>query len=769
MKKDGSMRTTKILAGAAAAALALAGLTLLGPADAAMAAEPPSVGIGHQIYDAANPGGTAGGSAGGYRYGPTMIKSGDSIDMWTCSPPDQAGSWDSIRYRHSSDGGNTWTTDQVVLRATPGSADNFSACDPGVVKFGGYYYLSYGSTASTIGSNQGFVARSTSPGGPFEKWNGNGWGGNPAPFITYDSSNNNGAPEEYGAGEPALVVKDGTLYIYYTWISRDGTDARGEGNPIRQMRVSTASVANPNWPGALTYRGVSYDRLPMADMSQSSGEYSSDVKYVPSLGKFYAFSLADGCTAHPYVKIRESSDGITFKVSGAISQNIKPWAHNIGVTGDELGQLHPSEQNDLAYAYGANSCGNPYDWSTWMNPLTLGDDTDLPAPPQLFAALAQDGAVDLSFENVGATSYKVRYGTSSGSYATTVTTTSPSTRITGLTNGTTYFFTVTAVNAAGEMASWQEKSATPLPYRAAPALTASSSSTVSPDWAATNVTDGNRSTAWSSNFQSVPNSGEWVQIDLGAAKPVKRITVTPRQNEHSYPREYVIQTSVNGTDWTTPSIPRDGPIQGFVVRDVSMLNPQQVYEFGSTQIARYVRITSSWLNSSDAAYIYLMQIADIRAETAWSTTATITNKATGLVLHNAGDLFAANGVQGDNVPAVPSAGTDEQKWAVVDLGDGYVTLRNKATGKVVAETSAIFNGGPEYRHIAAFDPTNYPNLGATAQWRLDVDAAGYVTFVNRASSRVMHNTGNTYKSPPYNWVADVPGAGSDEQRWAIIG
>ena len=34
--------------------------------------------------------------------------------------------------------------------------------------------------------NQLYVARSKNPNGPFEKWNGNGWGGDPAPIIYYD-------------------------------------------------------------------------------------------------------------------------------------------------------------------------------------------------------------------------------------------------------------------------------------------------------------------------------------------------------------------------------------------------------------------------------------------------------------------------------------------------------------------------------------------------------------------------------------------------------
>jgi hypothetical protein len=57
-------------------------------------------------------------------------------------------------------------------------------------------------------SNHVFLARSKSPGGPYEKWNGKGWGGAPAVFLRYT-----GDPKKWGCGEPSFVLKDGKLYI----------------------------------------------------------------------------------------------------------------------------------------------------------------------------------------------------------------------------------------------------------------------------------------------------------------------------------------------------------------------------------------------------------------------------------------------------------------------------------------------------------------------------------------------------------------------------
>ena len=63
----------------------------------------------------------------------------------------------------------------------------------------------------------------------------------------------------------------------------------------------------------------------------------------------------------------------------------------------------------------------------------------------------------------GATSYNVKRSTTSGGPYTTIATgvTSTSFTNTGLTNGTTYFFVVSAVNASGESGNSNQASATP--------------------------------------------------------------------------------------------------------------------------------------------------------------------------------------------------------------------------------------------------------------------------------------------------------------------
>ncbi|MFN8791984.1 MAG: hypothetical protein ACK5Y2_11070, partial [Bdellovibrionales bacterium] len=69
--------------------------------------------------------------------------------------------------------------------------------------------------------------------------------------------------------------------------------------------------------------------------------------------------------------------------------------------------------------------------------------------------------IQASFASAGATSYSVQYGTSAGSYSTTVPgPTSPAT-ISSLVNGTTYYFMVTASNSAGSITASAEVSSAP--------------------------------------------------------------------------------------------------------------------------------------------------------------------------------------------------------------------------------------------------------------------------------------------------------------------
>ena len=292
-----------------------------------------------------------------YRYGPSLIRNADgSIDAFF-SAPGIFDEWDYLFYRHSPDGGKTWTSEKSVLAPTPDSADFYSCCDPAVVRFGGYYYLAYTSTINEGGvDNNVFVARSKSLDGPYEKWNGSGWGGKPSPIIEYT-----GNPATYGAGEPSMVVLNNKLYLYYTW--RDGE--------LNQTRLSLADATNENWPDSLEYKGVAIDHV-------QGDTDSADVKYVEDYGKFIAVSTASRFTTDSYVKVYASNNGTEFTESYYLKSNTIHNLHNCGITSRENGHIRLSDRVYLSYAYGAEF-GT---WATRIQEVSLSlinepDFTDL--------------------------------------------------------------------------------------------------------------------------------------------------------------------------------------------------------------------------------------------------------------------------------------------------------------------------------------------------------------------------------------------------------
>ncbi len=290
----------------------------------------------------------------GYRYGPSLMTYADgSMDAWFAAPGTD-GEWDWITYRHYDPESKQWSDEIAVLHPTPDSMDWLSCCDPGVTYFNGYYYLGYTSTIDdtyTGVRNNVFVARSKNPDGPYEKWNGSGWGGNPQPIIYFDET-----ADRFGAGEPSFVERDGTLYIYYTWSSRNSG-----GTAIRQTRVATADAASENWPATIEYQGV-------AITNKSDSNDSADVKYIEDYGKFIAICTDNRFAANSMVCVYESNDGIAFQRVNELKSNLIYKCHNAGISSRPNGHIRISDDIYLGYAYGDTwGC-----WGTRIHKVQIG-------------------------------------------------------------------------------------------------------------------------------------------------------------------------------------------------------------------------------------------------------------------------------------------------------------------------------------------------------------------------------------------------------------
>ena len=283
---------------------------------------------------------------GGYRYGPSMILNTDgSLDIW-CATDGPGDIWDMISYARLYDGGERSSTEHLALKPTAGGHDNYSTCDPGVIKFGGYYYIGYTTTLDSRGvDNDVCVARSQSPDGPFEKWTGSGWGTEPQPMIEFT-----GDPDNWGAGEPSFVLMGKELYIYYSW-----------NDPTPTTHLAIADATDENWPATLKYMGA------VIPQKRGGGD-SADVKYADEFGRFIAVFTEKRFTADSYIAVWESFDGLNFRQSGFIKTNTAKGLHNCGISGRADGHIGAGDPVYLGYAYDGIGAGA---WATRLHKISL--------------------------------------------------------------------------------------------------------------------------------------------------------------------------------------------------------------------------------------------------------------------------------------------------------------------------------------------------------------------------------------------------------------
>ena len=310
---------------------------------------------GYDIWQKPNSSGLA------YAYGGNYIYNEDgSVDFWYATVGDVKTYWDCIGYRHSPDGGKTWEDPRIVIRPNNRSEDTRSCCDPGVVYFNGYYYIGYTSTMGDGASNNVYVARSEKPDGPYEKWNGSGWGGvDPVSILHYDLHYS-----KFGIGEPSFIELNGTLYIYYNFWSET----------ISGMMVATADATDENWPLTMQNKGLAYNQAGNVTTD------SVDVKYVEEWGKFIGITTCQRMKPGAYVGVLESSDGLRFEFVDAIRENIYEGCHNSGFSSRPNGHIRLSEDADklhITYGYGINTAG----WNIRAHAvaLTLTNGNDIAA------------------------------------------------------------------------------------------------------------------------------------------------------------------------------------------------------------------------------------------------------------------------------------------------------------------------------------------------------------------------------------------------------
>ncbi len=270
--------------------------------------------------------------------------------------PAELGFSGQIKYNtaSSSDINAEWTEqpDDPTVAPTPDKADKYYAKCGSVVKAGNYYYMAYqgSETFSEKTDNYIFVARAeTKDAIDWEKWNGTDWGGDPAPLFSVDISE----PELYfGAGEPSLVIKDGVIYLYYTYCTTE--------DGALNTYLMTADATDENWPANLSDKGLVMDRSAFATTAMDG----ASVVYAEELNSFVALHSVNNNEVNSYFAIWQSADGVSgWSHVGTIYSNTRVRAKYPRFIVNEEGHIQASTPHKILYQFGESQAN----WQTYMS------------------------------------------------------------------------------------------------------------------------------------------------------------------------------------------------------------------------------------------------------------------------------------------------------------------------------------------------------------------------------------------------------------------
>jgi hypothetical protein len=255
-----------------------------------------------------------------------------------------------------------------------------------------------------------------------------------------------------------------------------------------------------------------------------------------------AFAIANTVPSY-WVKLERIGNMIT----GYVSPDGTNWAAT------DVGRINDPVPDTIYVGLVVSSVANgTLNTSTFSNVQITGGDggapVAIPAAPAALLAEPGDGAVPLRWQqSFGAASYAVqRATTSSGPYTTIASNvTGGSYTDTSVTNGTTYYYTVTATNSAGTSANSPESSATPV----RPLVNVATGGTATDpanNASAKLAFDLNSNTKWI--YAGVMG---WLQYDLGHTETVQRYTLISADVAGRDPKDWQFQGSNDGVNWTT--------------------------------------------------------------------------------------------------------------------------------------------------------------------------------------------------------------------------
>ncbi|MEC0180297.1 S-layer homology domain-containing protein [Paenibacillus peoriae] len=214
------------------------------------------------------------------------------------------------------------------------------------------------------------------------------------------------------------------------------------------LALNKTATASSLWAGTLPSNAV--DGNPRSEWGPSTASGSPwlkvDLGSVTQFNSYVVETWSD--RANSAITLETSNDDLTWTVVDTVS----------GSTTNTINQTLSQPVSARYVKVTINS------WSFFPAITEFQLYSNTPDAPTELAAITSDGQVTLNWSSVlDATSYKVYQGTSPGIYdaAPVATVNGTTTTLTGLTNGTTYYFTVRSSNEHGDSSASNEVSAKP--------------------------------------------------------------------------------------------------------------------------------------------------------------------------------------------------------------------------------------------------------------------------------------------------------------------
>jgi autotransporter-associated beta strand protein len=218
-------------------------------------------------------------------------------------------------------------------------------------------------------------------------------------------------------------LANGTTYYYQILAN----NADGNSPVSSTVHVTTQAAQPPAMPGGLAAAGVATNQINLTWIDNSTNEDGFNLERSTNGGNYSSLALLPA--------------GVT----------------NYSDTGLAAGTAYYYRVQSFRSCWGNSAFTAPATATTLVPPA--------PVTPAGLAAMPGNTQVVLSWLTAsGAASYNLKRATSSGNETNLVNTAGTSYTDTGLLNGTTYYYVVSAVNAGGEGSDSREVSATPLAF-----------------------------------------------------------------------------------------------------------------------------------------------------------------------------------------------------------------------------------------------------------------------------------------------------------------